>query len=335
MVNDKTPWGQSTVGILVIQGMIGPIIGAVVGAVSALWFTQPDKVNLISIALSALVVAVAVFVLLSMILGKLRRVVWGNIGKLLKWFSTLRVTTRKGREKLTQAGYDGRSNEVTNERKLSPRPHWRVTHNDGDAWIYVHNSGYWVDDVVVRADPDLFEFADGAKQGFIKGRLGDNVPGGSRGKQVAGRLTKRGESEGVTFTFSWTDQHGDAQPVDGGDGLPTSATLPMRVLKPVTQPTWQIGRPKHHPDKDIFVLLNGADGFVGTKVVIDADPIYFTFILKRELGDLTGLGSLRFAGRATEAGAAFGVVFTISYNDVNGAEQTDYLPVGAGMGWGF
>lgn len=334
-MNGKTPWGQSTVGVLVIQGMIGPVIGAVVGAVVALSLAQPEKVDWGSIFLVALAVAIAVFLVLSFILRKLRSLVWGSIGKLLNWFRGLRVTTRKGREKLTQGGYDKRSEEVTDERKLSPRPRWRVTHNDGDDWIYVHNSGYWVDDVVVRADPELFEFADGAEQGFIKGRLGDNVPGGSSGKQVAGRLTKRGEREGVTFTFSWTDQNGDAQPVAGVDDLPTSATLPARALEPVMQPTWQVGRPKQNPAKDVYMLVNGADGFVGTNVVIDADPAYFTFILKRELGDLTGLGGLRFAGRPTEAGRVLGVTFTISYNDVNGDEHIDYVPVEFGGGWGF
>lgn len=332
-MNDKTPWGQSTVGVLVIQGMIGPVIGAVVGAVVALSLAQPEKVDWGRVALIALVMALAVFFLLSLMLSKLRGLVWGSIGKLLKWMRGLRVTTRKGRANLMHAGYEERSEEVTNERRLSPRPHWRVTRNDGDDWIYVHNSGYGVDDVVVHADPELFEFADGAEQGFIKGRLGDNGRGGSSGKQVAGRLTKRGEREGVTFTFAWTDQLGDAQPRTGVDGLPVSATLPARPLKPIMQPTWQIGRPKQNPAKDVFMLVNGADGFECTNVVIDAEPTYFTFMLKRELGDLAGIGGLRFAGRPTEAGRMLGATFTISYNDVNGDEHTDYLPMEFGRGW--
>jgi hypothetical protein len=148
-------------------------------------------------------------------------------------------------------------------------------------------------------------------------------------------LTKKGEREGITFTFSWTDQHGDAQPGTSESSLPSTASLPPRALLAVTRPAWQIGKPKQNPGPDILLLVNGADGFVGTNVVIDADPTYFTFVLRRELGDISGIGGLRFAGRPTEAGTALGVNFTVTYNDMNGDEQTDYVPAKFGYGWGF
>ena len=229
MVNDRVPWGQSTFGIIVIQGMLGPTIGAVVGVLVALVSAEPANVNWAKVLFVALTVAIALFLLLSIILARLRRVVWGSVGKLRRWLGGLRVSTDRQRGKLTQLGYDRRSNEVAKERQLSPRPRWRVTHADGDDWIYVHNSGYGVDNVVVRADPELFVFADGAKEGFIPGRLGDNVAGGSHGKHISGQLSERGEREGVTFTFSWTDQLGDAQPHAGMDDMPDSATLPAGV----------------------------------------------------------------------------------------------------------
>jgi hypothetical protein len=315
--------------------MLGPIIGAVVGVLFALWSAETANINWVKVLLVALAVAIALFLLLSIILARLRRVVWGSVGKLRRWLGGLRFSTSRQRGKLTQLGYDRRSDEVAKERQLSPRPRWRVTHADGDDWIYVHNSGYGVDDVVVRADPELFVFADGAKEGFIPGRLGDNVAGGSHGKQISGQLTERGEREGVTFTFSWTDQLGDAQPLTGMDDMPDFATLPARIPKQVSQPAWQIGRPKQNPAPDVWLLWNGADGFVGTEVKIDAEPAYFTFTLKRELGDLAGMGGLRFAGRPTQTGKVLGVTFTISYKDANGDDQFDYLPVEFGTGWGF
>ncbi|WP_431867383.1 hypothetical protein, partial [Microbacterium paraoxydans] len=60
----------------------------------------------------------------------------------------------------------------------------------------------------------------------------------------------------------------------------------------------------------------------------------FTFVLKRELGDLEGIGGMRFVGRPTEAGRTFGVVFTVTYQDVNDEERTDYVPVEPSMNWG-
>jgi hypothetical protein len=334
-MNEKAPWGQSTAGVFVIQGAIGPVIGAVAGVALTLSLTHPENIDWPHVALIGLALAVAVFILLSFILRKLRGLVWLNVARFLKWLSDLRVTTRSGREKLKLAGREERSREVREERKTSPRPHWRVTHNDGDDAIYVHNSGYAVDDVVVGADPELFEFPEGAEQGFIKGRLGDNLPGGSTGIQVPGCVTRRGEREGVKFTFSWTDQNGDAQPMAGVDDLPTSASLAPRALKPVMRPTWQIGRPKQSASEDVLILVNGADGFVGKDVIIDADPTYFTFIRNRELQDLSGRGGLLFAGRPTEAGKVLGVTFEISYTDVNGDEHIDHVPKQFGMGWGL
>ncbi|MGB3374901.1 MAG: hypothetical protein WBA87_07160 [Microbacterium sp.] len=186
-------------------------------------------------------------------------------------------------------------------------------------------------DPVYNADIIRRVLAGGAGEGFIKGRLGDNVPGGSTGKQVPGELTREGARRGVAFDLSWIDQNGDRQPETSGSNLPSTASLPAKPLQKVVRPTWQIGRPKQSPGPDILVLANGAEGCVAKNVVIEADADYFTFVLKRELGDLEGIGVLRFAGRPTENGSVLGVDFYVTYEDVNGDEHTDHVPAKFGM----
>lgn len=251
--------------------------------------------------------------------------VGGAVKRAAIWVIGIRPTTRDGREALRLAGYDQRDDEVKKERAHSPRPNWRVSHRNGDDFIYVHNSGYPVKDVVVHADESLFIFADGATQGFINGTLGDSFPGSSPGRQVSGQLTKEGRQKGVEFRFAWTDQNGDLQPHARPD-LPSSATLAPLPLQSIVQPTWQIGTPAQSPAKDIWALANGAAGSVTKNVRIDADANLFTFMLKKELGDLEGIGVLRFAGRPTEAGTHLGVDFHVTYEDANGEERTELVP---------
>lgn len=163
------------------------------------------------------------------------------------------------------------------------------------------------------------------------GPLGDNRPGTPEGKQLRGEPTLRGRREGVTFDLSWVDQNGDQQPETSGEDLPSTVTLLAEPLNPVIQPTWQIGRPKQSARKDVYALANGSEGSITNNVVTDADPNSFTFILKRELGDLVGAGVLRFAGRPTDAGVALGVDFTVTYEDANSDEHTDHVPAKFGF----
>jgi hypothetical protein len=267
LVSEKTSthWGQTTLGVLVIQGLIGPVISAIVGVILTLVVTRPSEVDWLAVVAVGVGVALIVFVAISLIARRLRQVVWGSVGKFFKWLFGARLTTNTGRDALDKQGYQRRSDEVANERKRSPRPTWRISHRDGDDFIYVHNSGYWVEDVAVRADPELFVFAGGAGEGFIKGRLGDNVPGGSTGKQVPGELTREGARRGVAFDLSWIDQNGDRQPETSGSNLPSTASLPAKPLQKVVRPTWQIGRPKQSPGPDILVLANGAEDRSGAR----------------------------------------------------------------------
>lgn len=105
--------------------------------------------------------------------------------------------------------------------------------------------------------------------------------------------------------------------------MPGTVELAPEPLKPVVQPTWQIAKPKTGARRDIYLLANGAPESVTNEVVIDADPAFFTFTLKKELGDLIGPGYLPFAGRPTDGGAAFGVSFWVTYQDANDEEHTD------------
>jgi hypothetical protein len=122
--------------------------------------------------------------------------------------------------------------------------------------------------------------------------------------------------------LSWTDQHGEPHPETQGD-LPSTVKLAAVIPRPGVQPTWQIGKPKSGGGKDVYVLANGAPDSVTNNVVIDAAPAYFTFMVKKELGDLVGPGYLPFAGRPTDGGAAFGVTFWVTYEDANGDEHSD------------
>lgn len=216
--------------MIVIQGLLGPAIGALFGWGLALLSAERATAGWERVASVSALVAVLVFLILSLLLRSLRRLFWGGVRRLLQWCVGLRVTTRRRREGLLQSGYEKRNAEIKDERKHSPRPCWRVTHQVGEDWIYVHNSGYWVDDVTVEADPQLFVFANGTAQTFMAGRFGDNMPGTSTGRQVAGKVTERGEREGVTFRFSWRDQRGDAQPSTETPDLSAMASLPARML---------------------------------------------------------------------------------------------------------
>ena len=148
-------------------------------------------------------------------------------------------------------------------------------------------------DVHLDADPAFFTF-DG--EAFFPGPFGDGQLGGSTGRQFRGEPTARGRREGVHFSVRWTDEHGDEQPKTGGEGLPATVELAPEPFKPLVQPTWQIGKPKQNAGRDIYVLVNGAEGSVTNNIVVDANPNYFTFLLKKELGDIVGIGLQRLRG---------------------------------------
>lgn len=250
------------------------------------------------------------------------KVIAQGIALFFKWVWSWRVNGKVKRDSLVQQGYDKRDAEVKAERARSPRPSWRISTDTpfGEDVYFLNNSGWRVSDVRLDADPEFFTF-DG--EAFFPGAFGDNNSGGSTGRQIRGEPTDRGRREGVTFTVAWIDQNGDEQPKTAGGDLPGTVALLPKPLKPVIPPTWQIGKPKSTGDKDIYVLANGAPGSVTNNVVIDAGPEYFTFMVKKDLGDLVGPGYLPFAGRPTDGGIAFGVTFWVTYEDANGDRHTD------------
>ena len=258
-------------------------------------------------------------------------VIGQGIARFFKWVQSWRVNGKVKRDSLVQQGYDKRGAEVQAERSHSLRPAWRVDNREGDDICQLHNSGYVVSDVAISAEPELFVFADGATEALIMGPLGDNRPGTSEGKQFRGEPTLRGRREGVTFNLSWVDQNSDEQPKTAGGDLPGTVTLPAEPLKPVVQPTWQVG---HVKGKDHRVLLDHTHEQSKVKnVSLECNPAYFTFMGKHEWsGEVFGNGR-PFPGEATEIGHNLGVTFTVTYDDVNDDQQTDvvHLPEGKGL----
>ncbi|MBS3182398.1 hypothetical protein [Leucobacter manosquensis] len=232
--------------------------------------------------------------------------------------------TPESRAALVKEGYSKRDAEVKQQRERSPRPSWMVTEKpewgDAEDVHFLHNTGYSVRDVLLKADPAYFVFT---REAYFDGRFGDNTPGAGQGRQFFGRATELGLKEGVTFSVSWVDQNGDPQPESSGSHLPGEVFF--QPSHPIIQPTWQFGK---RPDsaRDAFVLVNGAPGFVGRGITVSADPEFFTFTKKKELGDLIGAGKLDFYGRVSDLGATLGFDFTITYVDVNGKKRTEQVP---------
>lgn len=239
---------------------------------------EPGLLGLIdrSPTLSAIVgglVVVAIVAMLSRVpkLKPTYEAVGRAVARFFKWVWSWRVNGKVKRDSLVQQGYDKRDAEVKAERARSPRPSWRISTDTpfGDDVYFLNNSGWRVSDVRLDADPEFFTF-DG--EAFFPGAFGDNNSGGSTGRQFRGEPTNRGRREGVTFTVTWIDQNGDEQPKTAGGDLPGTVFMPPRALKPVVQPTWQIGKPKSGGGKDVYVLANGAPDSVTNNVVIDAAP---------------------------------------------------------------
>lgn len=252
------------------------------------------------------------------------------IVRAVKWTLNLRVISKKSRNLLFQSGYDTRDSEIVEERRRSAWPSWSVSTKSefGDDCYVLYNHGWAVTDVSLEVDPALFVLEG---DGFFSGSFGDNTPSNSKGRQFRGRPTELGRAEGVVFSLRWFDQHGDEQPATSGETRRGEVTMKPKLR--IVRPSWQVGRPKHNPSPNTYAVANGAKGFVGTNISIDAPSEYFTFILTRELGDLTDIGLLRFTGRPSVAGQTLGFNFQISYTDVNGDLQVDDVPADFGIGF--
>lgn len=98
----RPPFGQTTTGVILIQGLLGPVVGAIVGVFVTLALTQPNDQRWRVAVIVAAVIAAATFLLTSLISKQLRTIIWGRLGSWLKRIS-LRLTTVKRQEAAARA----------------------------------------------------------------------------------------------------------------------------------------------------------------------------------------------------------------------------------------
>lgn len=151
-------------------------------------------------------VALAAVLVMSFAIPIWRRTVWGNARRLAKWAAGLRILSQAQREGLVADGVAAREKALEKERAATKQPAWRILVGDTmfrEANInWLHNSGHEAMDVEVTCDRDLFEIEG---QAFYAG------PFGTAGRQLLGLVTDRGEAEGIDFSVTWRDVHGDNQ----------------------------------------------------------------------------------------------------------------------------
>lgn len=324
---EKIPWYQTNLAAGLIATICGGAIFSVLtwlyGEVAALPLPLPLPA-LILVALIAIVIAA------TLISRKWRGAIWAQA---FGWLFGHKWLSMSNQGKLVAEGYEKRDAEVASERARSLRPTWRVDSREADDIYYLHNYGYGVSDVVIKADPEFFEFTDGATEALIMGQLGDNRPGTSEGKQFRGDATPRGRREGVTFTLSWVDQNGDEQPKTAGGDLPGTIKLAAEPQLPIVRPTWQVGRAKNQDSRIHLLVDHTHEQSMVKNVSLECDPAYFTFMGQHEWnGELFGKGR-PFPGEVTELGHNLGVAFTVSYEDVSSEQKQDIvlLPEGKGL----
>lgn len=124
--------------------------------------------------------------------------------KAVRWIRGLRVASKRRWQARYDEGFAARSAEIAEERSWSPAPSFRLeTERNGARFYWFWNWGATVREVRLSADPDLFTFD---QEPYWPGEVTPNV-----GTQVHGGVTERGRAEGVWFSATWRDVHGDEQ----------------------------------------------------------------------------------------------------------------------------
>lgn len=143
---------------------------------------------------------------------KLRKLVWGNIGRFLKWLTTIRVTTTRRME----AAREATRQELRSQSDHLPKPRWVIGHKrDGGLhdWIIVNaaNEGVVATSVSLDAPDSYFSFLGSADWASFSGQ--------SQGT-FRGSATEIGHLSDIPFTVSWTDaagvRHEDRVTAKGG-----------------------------------------------------------------------------------------------------------------------
>lgn len=205
MGDDQTKWYDRALASNIVGGLV---VGFLI------WFV-PWAISEATKAKVPLWVYVAVagvaLLLMAVIVPLWRRVAWGGVTNVARWFWGLRVTTSARRKELFEAGVSARNASLVAERASIPQPDWRIQFGDthfGAAdihWLY--NWGHNARDASLTCDPEYFELDGGA---FFGGNWGSGV-GGATGKQFRGMPTAKGTAEGVDFTATWRDGNDDEQ----------------------------------------------------------------------------------------------------------------------------
>lgn len=339
----KTPWIQSTAGVLVVQGLIGPVVGAVVGVAATLALTRPVATDWSTLGLVALAVAVGIFALISVFARGLRALVWGNVGRLFKWLSAIRLTTKSRREAIEQRGYAKHEAEVAEQRAHTVQPRWHVQPRDahGEHDLYwLTNRGGAATAVRLTADPEFFLLEN---EVYFHGFMASGG-GGSEGQHFKGYPTDAGRAQGVTFHVTWRDANGDEQerdvempPADVVAGQEASrqeayqqgravgrkeamieADAANAPQLPPPYPRWEL-RWVHNGDRHCtFTLRNSIPGSVVYRARIDingfshdeGDPAYWD--------DFTGPKTEKFSGHLSANGARKGFTVNLSWMNPQG-----------------
>lgn len=339
------------------------VLGGVVVAL-LVWFvpwaiSEATKAN---VPFGAYIAVAAVALLIgSTVIPLWRRATWGNVRAFAKWAFAIRPVTEKQRSALVSSGYEQHEAEIELARENARQPRWTVSAEDrlfGDmALHWLHNHGYTGYDVRVTADQSEFK-TDG--EVFFRGSFGNASPGGIVGKHFRGAPTDKGRRDGVTFTVSWLDEHGndhtrqvfmspeeirkgtdsaieEAKAIGWKEGYAHAkefyensiAEAESSRLAPVPRPAprWMVA-PENTDEEDVYVLRNSVPRSVAREVRLDADP-EFKIVDAGHWQDLSGTdtdgASGRFMGVFTPQGETFGVNLYIKWYDENGSQQAENL----------
>lgn len=349
----KVPFGQTTGGIILIQG----VVTAVVSVVVTWLINNAADLPWLLIAAVFVGVAVVVFVVLSLFSKRLRKSIWVRFGKWLR--GTWPVTTRTKERAVVsafQAGIDSEKEKVAAERAQARNPQWHIDGQDrlGEHdLLWLENHGAQVKDVVMTCDPALFVL-DGDVS--WTGTLGTDGPG-YEGKQFRGQPTELGRTQGVIFHVVWYDMNGDrhegnvtyppkemrardqeihneawAEGREAGRAEVLAELEAAQPAPPPIKPRWVLvqDHTDNAPD-DGWIVANMAKGAVALHVSLDAPREELVFLSAADWPDMTGKSQQNFSGYLTSRGESYGVTFKIEWTDANGqrkSERIDWEPIG-------
>jgi hypothetical protein len=352
---DQSKWYDRQLSANVVGGLI---VAVIVWGVPAL-ISEATKANLPFWAY--LVVAGVALLFGSTVIPVWRRATWGNMQRFATWALAIRPVTAKQRAALIDEGYENHKTEVETERERARQPRWSVSAEDrlmGDmALHWLHNHGYAGYDVRLTADSSEFR-TDG--EVFFRGQFGDARPGGIIGKYFRGAPTEKGRMDGVTFTVTWLDEHGNdysrqvfmspeeirkgadsatdearsagwkegyAQAKEFYENAIAEADASRLASIPLPAPRWMIA-PENTDEDDVYVLRNSVPRSVAREVRLDADPD-FKIVDAGHWQDLsgteTGGASGTFKGVFTPQGITFGVKLSVKWFDEHGKQQVAVL----------